>query len=48
MEMIFAAGEGIMIRVAGRFLNEFTSAAMKHETAGDENVGQHHIQTGEK
>ena len=46
MGMIFAAGEGIMVRVAGRFLSEPSVEAMRPPVTDDENVGQHHIFTG--
>lgn len=48
MGMVFAAGEGIMLRVAGHFLSEPSSAAMKPQASEDENVGQHNIHTGGK
>ena len=46
MGMIFAAGEGIMLRVAGRFLSEPSVDAMRPQTHDDENFGQHRIHTG--
>lgn len=48
MGMVFAAGEGIMLKVAGHFLSEPPVAAMKPKEADDENVGQHEIHTGGK
>ena len=48
MGMIFAAGEGIMLRVAGHFLSAPVVEVMKPKATDDENVGQHHIHTGGK
>ena len=48
MGMVFAAGEGIMVRVAGHFLSEPSVEAMRPQVTDDENVGQHHIHTGGK
>lgn len=48
MGMLFAAGEGIMVRVAGHFLSEPPHQAMKPKETDDENAGQHHIHTGGK
>jgi hypothetical protein len=46
MGMVFAAGEGIMVRVAGRFLSEPSVEAMRPQATDDENVGKHNIHTG--
>ena len=46
MGMLFAAGEGIMVRVAGHFLSEPPHQAMKPKQADDENVGRHYVYTG--
>ena len=48
MGMVFAAGEGIALSVAGHFLSAPPNAAMKLEAPDDENVGEHHIYTGGK
>ena len=48
MGMLFAAGEGMMVRVGGRFLSEPTSEMMRPKVADDENVGLHTIHTGGK
>lgn len=48
MGMVFAAGEGIMLRIAGHFLSAPVVEAMKPKATDDENVGQHHIHTGGK
>lgn len=48
MGMVFAAGEGIMVRVGGHFLSEPSVEAMRPQASDDENVGQHHIFTGGK
>ena len=48
MGMLFAAGEGIMVRVGGRFLSEPPHQAMKPKVADDENIGLHIIHTGGK
>lgn len=48
MGMVFAKGEGIMLFVAGHFLSEPATAAMKLQEPDDENVGQHNIHTGGK
>ena len=48
MGMILAAGEGIMVRVAGHFLSEPVSEMTRPKVTDDENVGQHHIHTGGK
>jgi predicted acyl esterase len=48
MGMAFAAGEGIMVRVAGHFLSEPSVEAMRPQASDDENLGQHHIHTGGK
>lgn len=46
MGMVFAANEGILLRVAGHFLSASSTAAMKPEEPDDENIGQHYIHTG--
>lgn len=46
MGMVFAPGEGVMLRVAGRFLSEPPVDAMRPAAADDENVGLHWIHTG--
>lgn len=43
MGMVFAAGEGIMLRVGGHFLSAPSVEVMKPQEAEDENVGQHYI-----
>lgn len=48
MGMAFAAGEGIMVRVAGRFISAPAVDIMKPKESDDENVGKHHIHTGGK
>lgn len=48
MGMAFAAGEGIMVRVAGRFISEPAVAIMRPKESDDENVGRHHIHTSGK
>jgi predicted acyl esterase len=44
--MVFAAGEGLLLRVGGHFLSAPSAAAMKPVESEDENVGQHYIHTG--
>ncbi|OQE46180.1 hypothetical protein PENCOP_c001G01325 [Penicillium coprophilum] len=44
--MVFAAGEGLLLRVGGHFLSAPSVAAMKPVESEDENVGQHYIHTG--
>lgn len=46
--MVFAEGEGIMLLVAGHFLSEPATEAMRIEEPKDENIGQHYIHTGAK
>lgn len=46
MGMVFAANEGILLRVAGHFLSAGSTKAMKPEEPDDENIGQHYIHTG--
>lgn len=46
MGMVFAAGEGIMLRVGGHFLSAPSVEVMKPQESDDENVGQHYIHTG--
>ncbi|KAJ5747334.1 uncharacterized protein N7511_009030 [Penicillium nucicola] len=46
--MVFAAGEGLLLRIGGHFLSAPSAAVMKPEESEDENVGQHHIHTGGK
>lgn len=46
MGMVFAKGEGIMLRVAGHFLSEPPNEILRLKEADDENVGQHNIHTG--
>lgn len=46
MGMILAAGEGIMLRVAGHFLSAPSVEAMKAQEPDDENIGQHYLHTG--
>lgn len=48
MGMVFAAHEGLMLRVGGHFLSAPTSEGMKPQVSDDENVGQHYIHTGGK
>ena len=44
--MVFAEGEGIVLIVAGHFLSEPATAAMKAKELDDENTGDHYIHTG--
>lgn len=44
--MVFAAGEGLLLRIGGHFLSAPSAAAMQPEESEDENVGQHYIHTG--
>ncbi len=46
MGMVFAPGEGVMLRVAGRFLSEPSVDVMRPTEADDENFGRHCIHTG--
>lgn len=46
MGMVFAAGEGIMLRVAGHFLSEPPNDILRPKEVDDENVGTHWIHTG--
>lgn len=46
MGMVFAKGEGIMLRIGGRFLSEPSSEVMRPEVSDDENVGLHYVHTG--
>lgn len=46
MGMVFAEGEGIMLRVAGHFLSEPPNEILRPKEADDENIGQHTIHTG--
>ncbi|KAL3483177.1 hypothetical protein BJX62DRAFT_245138 [Aspergillus germanicus] len=46
MAIVFAAGEGIMLRVGGHFLSAPSVEVMRPQEAEDENVGQHYIHTG--
>ena len=46
MGMVFAQGEGIMLRIAGHFLSAPSSEAMKPQEPEDENLGQHCVHTG--
>lgn len=48
MGMVFAAGEGIMLRVAGHFISAPVVPAMATKEPDDENVGQHYVHTGGK
>ena len=48
MGMVFAAGEGIMVRIGGHFLSEPWVEGMRPEASDNENIGQHHIYTGGK
>ncbi len=48
MGMVFAAGEGIMLRVAGHSISEPSVEAMGLEVTDEENLGRHHIHTGGK
>ena len=48
MGMVFAEGEGLMLLVAGHFLSEPVTEALRIQEPDDENVGQHHIHTGGK
>lgn len=48
MGMVFAAGEGILLRIGGHFLSAPSVLAMKPEESEDENMGQHYIYTGGK
>lgn len=46
MGMVFAANEGILLRVAEHFLSAPANEVMKPQEPDDENVGQHYIHTG--
>lgn len=46
MGMVFAAGEGILLRVGGHFLSAPSVVLMKPQETDDENIGQHYIHTG--
>lgn len=46
--MVFAEGEGIMLRIGGHFLSEPSSELMRPQSSEDENVGKHFIHTGGK
>lgn len=46
MGMVFAAGEGLALSVAGHYLSAPLNAEMKPKEPDDENVGEHHIHTG--
>ena len=46
MGMVFAAGEGIMLRVAGHDMCHPETELIRVEKAVDENVGEHVIHTG--
>lgn len=46
MGMVFAANEGILLRVAGHFLSAPSTGVMKPQEPDDENIGQHYIHTG--
>lgn len=46
MGMVFAANEGILLRVAGHSLSASSTTAMKPQDPDDENIGQHYIHTG--
>lgn len=48
MGMVFAEGEGIMLRVAGHFLSAPLYEMNRLKEPVDENVGQHLIHTGGK
>lgn len=48
MGMVFAEGEGIMLRVAGHFLSEPPNEILRPKGPDDENVGNHFIHTGGK
>ncbi|KAJ5145225.1 hypothetical protein N7448_002617 [Penicillium atrosanguineum] len=48
MGMVFAAGEGILLRIGGHFLSAPPVVLMKPQESDDENVGQHYIHTGGK
>lgn len=46
--MVFAKGEGIMLRIAGHFLSAPVNELMRDPKPSNENAGQHHIHTGGK
>jgi predicted acyl esterase len=46
MGMVFAAGEGIMLRVAGHDMCHPETGLIRVKEAVDENVGEHVIHTG--
>ena len=48
MGMVFAEGEGMMLRVGGHFLGPPLTPANQLKEPDDENVGQHRVHTGGK
>lgn len=48
MGMVFAAGEGLALSVAGHYLSAPSNAEMKLAEPDDENIGEHRIHTGGK
>ncbi|PVH69705.1 alpha/beta-hydrolase [Cadophora sp. DSE1049] len=46
MGMVFAPGEGVMLRVSGHDMAYPESDRIKVDTAGNENIGAHEIHTG--